>query len=123
LSSFAKKKETTMKNPDCRLQDWQAADCPKLGPTFNQIIERVAKVDFTLSKWTTDKRLSQERRMEVLDILCSLGEIASMLGDLGFPYEEAMREHREVLEALRVPEISGEDLAEIRSLWLSSRRQ
>jgi hypothetical protein len=72
-----------------------------------------------LNEWTTDPRLSHDRRMEVLDILSSLGEIVSMLGDLGFPYEEAMREHREVLEALRVPEIPKEDLTEILCLCLS----
>jgi hypothetical protein len=107
-----------VENPDCQLETWEVAQCPKLGPTFEQIVERIVQVDFSLSKWTTDPSLSRDCRMEVLDILSSLGEIASMLGDLGFPFAETMREHREVLEALRVPkELDGLD--EMRSLWLS----
>jgi hypothetical protein len=35
-----------MENPDCQLEPWEAAQCPKLGPTFNQIVRRSQRLFF-----------------------------------------------------------------------------
>jgi len=40
-----------MENPGCSLQPWEAAQCPKLGPTFEQIVEKLAEIDSLLSEW------------------------------------------------------------------------
>jgi hypothetical protein len=101
-----KKGETTMKNPDCTLQPWEAAQCPKLGSSFDQIVEKVTEVDSLLTSWASEPGLSHELRMRILNILGLVNEIPPMLGDIGFDHDGAMQYHSEVLEALKVPEIS-----------------
>ena len=48
--------------------------------------------------------------MRILRILSLVNDIPPMLGDLGFPYVDVMQNHREMLEALKVPEITMLDL-------------
>ena len=48
--------------------------------------------------------------MRILGILNLVSDMPPMLGDLGFDYVGTMRYHQEVLEALKVPEISMTDL-------------
>jgi hypothetical protein len=102
-----------MRTPDCSLQPWEVAQCPKLGSSFDQIVEKVTEVDSLLTSWASDPGLSHELRMRILSILSLVNEIPPMLGDMGFDYDGAMQYHSEVLEALKVPEISMTDLQEI----------
>jgi len=99
-----------MKNPDCSLQPWEAAQCPKLGPTFKQIVEKLAEVDSLLFEWASESGLSDELKMRILGILNMVNDIPPMVGDLGFPYVGVMEHHQEVLAALKVPEIFMTDL-------------
>lgn len=94
-----------MKNPDCSLQPWEAAQCPKLGATFEQIVEKLAEIDSLLSEWALEPGLSDELRMRILGILSMVNDIPPMVGNLGFPYFTVMQHHLEVIEALKVPEI------------------
>jgi len=108
-----KKGETTMQNPYCTLQPWEVAQCPKLGSSFGQIVEKVTEVDSLLTSWASEPGLSHELRMKILNILSMVNEIPPMLGDMGFDYDGATQYHTEVLEALKVPEIPMTDLQEI----------
>jgi len=94
-----------MKNPDCSLQPWEAAQCPKLGPTFKQIVEKLAEVDSLLFEWASESGLSDELKMRILGILNLVSDMPPMLGDTGFDYVGTMRYHQEVLATLKVPEI------------------
>ena len=99
-----------MKNPNCHLQPWEAAKCPKLGSTFEQIVEKVTEIDSLLSEWASESGLSDELKMRILGILNLVSDMPPMLGDLGFDYVGTMRYHQEVLAALKVPEIFMTDL-------------
>lgn len=95
-----------MKNPDCSLQPWEAAQCPKLGPTFYDVTEKVAKIIFSLKQWAAEP-VDHELRMRILGILCEVTEITALLRDLGFDADGVMARHTEILESISmVPEIS-----------------
>jgi hypothetical protein len=93
-----------MENPDCSLQPWEAAQCPKLGPAFTLLVEKVTEIDMLLSEWVSEPGLKEELRARISGILFEVNEIPPMLGDLGFDYVGAMQDHLDVLEALKVPE-------------------
>jgi hypothetical protein len=99
-----------MRNPDCNLNPWESAQCPKLGPTFKQIVEKVAKVDSLLREWVSEPGLGEGLKMKILGILSLVSDVPPMLGDTGFDYVGTMRHHQEALEALKVPEIFMTDL-------------
>lgn len=99
-----------MINPNCHLQPWEAAQCPKLGSTFEQIVEKLKEVDSLLSKWASEPGLCHEFNMRILGILFIMNQAPPMLEDLDFPYVEVMRHYSEMEEALKVPEISEADL-------------
>jgi len=105
-----------MKTPNCNLESWEAAQCPKLGPTCEQIVEKMTEVDSLLSEWASETGLCRKCGMRILRILNLVTEIPSMLGDLGFPYVGVMERHQEMLEALKVPEISPIDLLALKEL-------
>lgn len=105
-----------MQNPDCHLQPWKAAQCQKFRATFEQIVEKVTEVDSLLRECASEPGLSHELQMRFLDILTMVNEIPPVLGDLGFDYVGTGRHHKEVLEALKAPQISVADLAALKDL-------
>ena len=105
-----------MKTPNCNLESWEAAQCPKLGPICEQIVEKITEVDSLLSEWASESGLCHECRMKILGILNLVNDIPPMLGDLGLPYVKAMEHHQEMLEALKVPELPPAGLAGIKEL-------
>ncbi len=98
----------------CSLNSWEAAECPKLGPTFKQIVEKTTKIDRLLTEWVLEPGLREELRVRIADILCEVNEIPPMLGDLGFDYVGTMQDYQEVLEALKVPKLSLNDLISLK---------
>ena len=45
---------------NCNLEPWEAAQCPKLGPTFKQIVEKATEADFLLNEWASEPGLGHE---------------------------------------------------------------
>lgn len=70
----------------CELQQWEAAECPKLGSTFKKIIIKVGEIDHLLMEWLREPNLSHEQRLRIIGLVNAVNEIPPMLGDLGFPY-------------------------------------
>jgi|WetSurMetagenome_2_1015567.scaffolds.fasta_scaffold438345_2 hypothetical protein len=105
-----------MKKLDCNLESWQAAECPNLGPTFTQIMEKVTEADYLLSEWASEPGLSYELQMRILGILSLVQDIAPLLGDLGFDYVGTEQNYRDILESLKVPKLSATDKSSLKGL-------
>jgi hypothetical protein len=88
---------------ECSLNQWEVADCPKLGLTFEEVVQQVARIEFLLDQWMQEPNLRHEQRVRIADICCLLNDIPPMLGDLGFPYYEVGCEYREYLEEAEKP--------------------
>jgi hypothetical protein len=42
----------------CGLQQWEAAECPKLESTFKEIVVKVSEIDHLLVEWLREPNLS-----------------------------------------------------------------
>jgi hypothetical protein len=111
-----KEKKTMDDQSSCNLESWQAAECPKLGPTFKLIVEKVTEADFLLNEWVSEPGLSHELQRRIWDIMSLMNAIPPLLGDLGFDYVGTKQYHQDVLEALKVPELSATDIISLKGL-------
>lgn len=86
---------------ECNLPQWEAAKCPKLGSTFERVVEQVSKIEFLLKHWMQEPNLRHDQWTRISDVWSMVNEIPPMLGDLGFPYE-VMQVNRGLLEERKV---------------------
>jgi hypothetical protein len=95
-----------MKNHDCTLQPWEVAQCPKIKETFEQVIEKAAKIIYSLKQWAAES-VDHELRMQILCILGEVTEITVMLQDTGFDADGVMERYTAELDSISMaPEIS-----------------
>jgi hypothetical protein len=91
------------------------AECPKLRTALELIVEKAAEIDFQLREKLGSFALTHDLKMWILHLINLINEIPPITGDLGLPYVEVMELHQEVLDALRVSELSPADLASIKA--------
>lgn len=72
-----------MKNPDCTLQPWEVAQCPKVQEAFTQVTEKTVNITYSLKQLAAETE-DCDLRMQILSIIEEVTEIPTILQDIGF---------------------------------------